>query len=249
MRARFSGALCASGRLVRRRRCVLEPRCGLGYRHRCAGDATGRRRGGDSGGPGSCPGSRAPTHHPRCTGGSAHRSRAARGNPGRPPHRRAADGAGGRASHAPCQYAPHTFRRTVPGDGAPAAADLAYRCDRPRSRPALWARIQRTGRPGHGSLRRPFLLGAACAFPCLACGSRELARTLGLAFRLFETLTRALELILRDAYALLGDVGLQPHPVERFGCRILVAACFLHPVPAKRKRTSLTQGLARFHLG
>jgi len=183
------------------------------------------------------------------------RSCAQGGSPGRTALRHATTARGeGRASysplnHAPRDHAPHTPRGAPPGESTPSAAGFWQRRNWPRSRPALWARIPRTGRPGHGSLRRPFLLGAACAFPCLACGSRELARTLGLAFRLFEALTRALELILRDAYALLGDVGLQPHPVERFGCRILVAACFLHPVPAKRKRTSLTQGLARFHLG
>jgi hypothetical protein len=138
----------------------------------------------------------------------------------------------------------------MPGDRAPPSAGLSHRGGRPCSGATLYRCCTLPSFSSRGrSLDRRVLLGAARALPGLARRSRELTGTLGLAFGLFEAFARALELVLRDAYALLGDVGLQPHPLGRFGRRTLVAACLLHPLSAKRKRTSLTQGLAGFHPG
>ncbi|HEX8781878.1 MAG TPA: hypothetical protein VF764_00800, partial [Steroidobacteraceae bacterium] len=71
----------------------------------------------------------------------------------------------------------------------------------------------RSGRSGPGTLPRFIFLRTARPLPGLACGRGELAGTLGLAFGFFEALARALEFIFRDAYALLGDVGLQAYPL------------------------------------
>src|SRR2546430_9300724 len=45
---------------------------------------------------------------------------------------------------------------------------------------------------------------------------------------LFRSLARALQLLLRDAHALLGDFRLQPCPLQRLGRGVLFAACLLH---------------------
>jgi len=55
-----------------------------------------------------------------------------------------------------------------------------------------------------------------------------LARTPGLTLGLFQALACALELFLRDAHALLGDIGLQAGALERFCRGVLSAACLLH---------------------
>jgi len=133
---------------------------------------------------------------------------------------------------------PHTTRcaRASSGKGSPpAVACLVRRANRPRAQFELRPRGARSGSSGPGTLRRAILLGTARSLPGLTCSSRELASPFGLAFGLFEAFARALELILRDAYALLGDLGLQSHPLERFGRGTVVAACLLHLGPGKAK--------------
>src|SRR5262249_8532357 len=104
------------------------------------------------------------------------------------------------------------------------------------------------GRSHCGLSGRVVFLRAPRALPCLARHGGLLAGALRFALGFFQALTRAFELLLGDAHALLGDVRLQPNPVEGLRRRDLFAACFLHLVACEAKRTvSLTQAEARFH--
>jgi hypothetical protein len=149
--------------------------------------------------------------------------------------------------HALGTRAPHTPRRTAPGEGSPAMLSPPRRASCPNACFARRPLSTRFGRFGPGTLPRVIFLRTARPLPGLACGPGELAGTLGLAFGFFEALACALELIFRDAYSLLGDVGLQPYPLEGFSRRPVFAGCLLHLRPAKRKSGSLTQAPARFH--
>jgi hypothetical protein len=143
--------------------------------------------------------------------------------------------------------APHSASRAASAEGPPpAAADLPHLAGRTAAR---LTRSSRPGRLGPSTLPRVIFLRTARPLPSLTCDSRHLAGSLGLAFGFFEALACALELILRDAYPLLGDVGLQAHPLQWFGRGTVFAACLLHLGPAKRKTISVTQGPAPFHLG
>jgi len=72
-------------------------------------------------------------------------------------------------------------------------------------------------RAGH-RVWRLILTGATCAFPGLARRRGVLTRALGLALGLFQALACAFELILGNAYSLLGDFCLQSCPLQRRSC-------------------------------
>src|SRR5213082_551294 len=116
------------------------------------------------------------------------------------------------------------------GGGAAGAADCALRCralrggGTPRDGSTLGTRRALLLPPGPGVV----LLSTACALPDLARGRGMLARALGFTLGLFQALARALQLLLRDAHALLGDFRLQPCPLQRLGRGVLFAACLLH---------------------
>ena len=148
--------------------------------------------------------------------------------------------------HAP---RPHTPRRAAPDEGSPAMPSPPRQAGCPSARLARLPLSTRSGRFGPGTLPRVIFLRPAGPLPGLVRGRGELASTLGLAFGFFEAFACALELIFRDAYALLGDVGLQAYPLGGFSRRTVFAGCLLHLAPAKRKMNSLTQGPARFHPG
>jgi len=113
-------------------------------------------------------------------------------------------------------------RRCAPrGGGTPR---VAGRLCRRRSRSALGTRRGLLRRFGPGFV----FLGTAGALPDLTCGRGVLTRAPGFALGFFQALACALQLFLGDAHALLGDVRLQPRPLERLSRGVLFAACLLH---------------------
>ena len=243
---RFGARRVYSGRLIRRRRCdcrVVEPSGTLGCRCGQDGDP-GRRRSGRRPRRSCRPRGR---HYPRgslrcarrwppCGRSRRWRPRGACSDPARAAPRCRASAPSG-APRAPCRNAPDTLRRhdscyrrvapTAPGPAHGAEGALARLARRPDT--------ARPGRLAAGSLLRFAFLGPPCALPRLACDGREFAGTLRLTLRLFQAPACTFELILCDAYALLGDVRLQPDPLERFDRRILSAACLFHWGPRSER--------------
>ena len=107
------------------------------------------------------------------------------------------------------------------GGGTPR---VAGRLCRRRNRSALGTRRGLVRRFGPGFV----FLRTAGALPDLTCGRGVLTRAPGFALGLFQALACALQLFLGDAHALLGDVRLQPRPLERLSRGVLFAACLLH---------------------
>ncbi len=126
---------------------------------------------------------------------------------------------------------------------------------------ALARDLCRTRRTDHACIS-PLRVPAG-ALPLLACRGGVATRVFGFALCLFEALACALQLVFRDAYTLLGHLGLQSRPLERFravaaihrrNCtvRCIVggsfATRFFHaPVCEARRTGSLTYARAACH--
>jgi hypothetical protein len=84
------------------------------------------------------------------------------------------------------------------------------------------------GRHTDGRWPGAIFLRAARALPRLARGRGLLARTPGFALGFLQALAGTFEFFLGDTNALLGDIRLQPRPLERLNGSVLFACCLLH---------------------